>query len=124
MVDPLSYHRRLRRVRAFVEENLDSRITLEAAAEVAGMSPSHLATFFRATVGRTFHQWRSDLRLDRAEALLRERNYSVHEVARRVGVSRRTLLRMFKRRHGFGPAEYRRRYRSGLIAPPDDPEQD
>ncbi|MFD2499302.1 helix-turn-helix transcriptional regulator [Rhizorhabdus histidinilytica] len=78
---------------------------LAAAAEV---SPSHFARSFRASTGRTVHRFVEEARLARAQAMLRETNLPLKQVAAALGFSGPSSFTLaFRRATGTTPARYR-----------------
>jgi len=93
----------------YVEEGFSSSLSLDGAAEAAGISPGHLSKLFKAETGATFVSWVSAFRLERAERLLRESGLSVHEIGSICGMNTPAyFIRQFKARYGLTPFDYRR----------------
>ncbi|MCG8695517.1 MAG: AraC family transcriptional regulator [Minwuiales bacterium] len=83
--------------------------TLERLAREAGLSRSRFAELFHARVGQPPAQYLADWRLQKARVLLTETRLSTAEIAHRVGyASLPSFSRLFKRRFGVGPGQYRR----------------
>ena len=94
------YYDRLARVRAFVEANLEERLSLAKVSQVADLSPKYFSAFFRQHTGVRFGDWVTRVRIGRARSLLTERNRSVTRVALAVGrglktTNRRTAMAIF-----------------------------
>jgi len=83
--------------------------TVDSLADVAIMSRSVFAERFRATFGSTPIRFLHDIRLRRAAELLRHgTEFSIEEVARRVGFNSRShFSRAFKDHFGRSPASFR-----------------
>lgn len=78
-------------------------LTLSALAAAVGLSPFHAARLFARAVGMPPHAWRIQLRLNRAQDLLR-RGLSVTEAAAATGFTDQShFTRHFKRAHGVPP---------------------
>lgn len=83
----------------------------EVAREV-GISSFHFIRRFDALFGATPHQYRTQLRIDRAKELLARGEHSVTEVCMEVGFSSLgSFSELFGRRVGETPSAYRRRMR-------------
>jgi len=96
----------IRRIVEFVEENLDGELTLEQLAEVAGMSIPHLTTLFRRTMGQSVHAYVMERRVQRARALLLDRNLTIAQVALETGFAHQShLARWMRRLLGVTPSE-------------------
>lgn len=108
--DPFSYFERLARVRHYVEEHFVEHLDSDSIANVAAMSPTGFARYFRQHVGTTFVVWLARYRVERACRLLQEHNDAVGQIAFAVGFhSERTFRRVFREQVGCSPSDYRRR---------------
>jgi AraC family transcriptional regulator len=100
----------LRRIEAFVEDNLAANIRLDDMAAIAAMSVDHFVRAFREATGSTPHRWLLERRLDRAGALLGDSGEQVSAIARRCGFAGAAhFATAFRSRHGMSPTQYRRR---------------
>jgi len=101
--------RQIRRAIDFMEANLEHSVDLQTIAEATGLSPSHFARQFRATVGKAPHQYLMQIRIDRAKRLLSETDRGIAEVAFACGFANQEhLTRLFKRSCGLTPAGFRK----------------
>ncbi len=83
--------------------------TLETVAAKVALSRASLAKRFKALVGQPMFEYLTGLRMQRARELLRDTNYSVYEVANRVGYdSDLAFTKAFKRTMGTTPTRYRK----------------
>lgn len=95
---------RLRRVEELAMAHLADDLSLEALAEVAGLSPFHFSRAFRAETGTSPHAWLLERRLERAKELLMGTSMTVNEVAKAVGFAgKQGLIGAFKRAVGTTP---------------------
>lgn len=100
--------RRLRRVLDFVENNLDSDLSLEDLARVACLSQFHFSRAFRIATGSPPHRYLSDRRLQLAKSLLSSQIHPISEIALICRFSSQTsFTRAFSRVVGVSPARYR-----------------
>lgn len=98
-----------RRVLGLIDARLDSRLTIGALANEAGLSPAHFARAFRETTGRAPHRYLLALRLQRARLLLGEPGATISDVAVRTGFADQAhFTRLFKREFGVTPGTYQR----------------
>jgi AraC family transcriptional regulator len=96
----------IRRIVEFVEANLDSELTLDQLAEVAGMSVPHLTTLFRRTMGQSVHGYVMERRVQRARSLLLAHRMTIAEVALETGFAHQShLARWMRRLLGVTPSE-------------------
>jgi AraC-like DNA-binding protein len=88
--------------------SLDEEVPLDAIARVACLSPSHLLRTFKEVFGRSPHQYLTDLRVERAKALLERTDLTVTDVCLSVGyTSLGSFSRLFRRHVGLSPEQYR-----------------
>lgn len=93
-----------------IQAHLDHPLTLADLAERAGYSAQHLNRVFQRVLGTTPLKYLAAARLERAAELLRHQSLTVATVARRVGFADATYFsRLFLRRYGLTPSEYRSR---------------
>jgi len=100
---------RLRAVVSYVEDHLDTDITLKDLAAVARLSPFHFARQFKAATGLPPHQFIIARRVERAKDLLQQDGkLSLAQVASRAGFSDQSRLSLhFKRLVGVSPGRFR-----------------
>jgi len=99
---------KMRRVLEYIEENLDSDLSLEAMAAEVSLSPIYLARAFKAAVGQSPHRYVLARRVERAKELLRNTEMPVVDVALSSGFSSQSHLSYwFQRYMGVSPAAYR-----------------
>jgi AraC-like DNA-binding protein len=100
-------------VLAHIRAHLAEPLTLERLAALAGLSVWRFATVFRQRVGMAPHRYVSLLRVQHAQALLRE-GVPVASVASEAGFYDQShLARRFKRVCGMTPTQYRSGSRAG-----------
>lgn len=111
--DPLSPstgHYRLQPTLDYIEEHLDQGITVEFLAGAIGMSTAYFCRFFQKEMGCSPYQFIIQQRVERAKAILLERELSISEVALRCGFSSHSQLNHhFRNLLGITPKEYRSR---------------
>jgi AraC-like DNA-binding protein len=102
----------LRRIDAFVDARLDSRISVADIATSVGLSTSRFFRVFRKSFGVTPHAYVMRRRLVLAEELLRKTDMGVAEIALRAGFSDQShFSRCFRRSTGVPPQRFRRQHR-------------
>jgi len=90
-------------------------VSIRDIASDAAMSPFHFIRQFEALFGTTPHQFRMQVRIDRAKRLLALSDYSVTDVCLEVGFSSLgSFSDLFARRVGAAPSVYRRQIRSSV----------
>lgn len=101
---------RMRRVIEYINDNLDSDISLSELSDIACLSRHHFARAFRSAVGVPPHRFISSLRLQRAQDLLAHTRASLAEIAFACRFSSQsTFTRAFRRHAGVSPGDYRRK---------------
>ena len=99
---------KLRRVVDHIESNLDSKITVQELAELAGLSTAHFARAFRQATGEAPHHFILTRRIARVRALLRDPDLNLATVSFRAGFSSHAhMTSVFRRLTGLAPAAYR-----------------
>ncbi len=94
---------------------LRPKLTREEAADHVGISRARFSALFSRYANGTFASYVNDLRLTYAAQLLMSRpNYSVEAIAQECGIPvRQTFYRLFSKKYGITPAEYRNAMSSG-----------
>lgn len=100
-------------IQEYVLRNLDANHSVESIARHFHMSPRNLSRVFSRGSGVTLMSFLQDARIDAARRYLEGTDLSIKEIAARCGFdSGEGLRRLFTRRLGIGPVEYRQRFRS------------
>jgi AraC family transcriptional regulator len=99
----------LRRVLAYIEDNLSEDLSLSAISAVAGLSASHCQRTFHNAVGLSVHRYVIQRRVERAKHLLADKRLPISEVAFAVGFSHQSHLACHMQRLlGVSPAGVRK----------------
>ena len=94
----------------YVENNYMEKITIEDIANEVGLSQSHFMKYFKNTMGTFFVDYLNEYRLTMASRLLISSDSSILAIASEVGFENLSYFnRIFKKRFGQTPREYRRR---------------
>lgn len=106
--------RRLERVLAYINDNLERDMTLTDMAEVACVSVFHFARAFQSSLGITPHAYLSARRLDRAKQRLAHGPDSLGDIALACRFSSQAnFTRAFTRAVGVSPGRYRQAMSTG-----------
>ena len=93
----------------YIDQNLDSRLTLAALAEKCFYNPSYFSRIFKEKFGVSLTEYITRKRLSHAIMLLSESVLSVEEIGECVGFpDKNSLYHAFSRYLGTTPGEYRR----------------
>ncbi len=116
-------HEPVRAVCELVQRDPGAELSVDVMAAAAGLSPRHFVRVFAREVGLPPGRYVEDVRLEAARRELEGAGVGVDVVARRCGFgTSETLRRVFLRRLGVSPSDYRRRFRTvGGDTDPIDP---
>lgn len=88
----------------YIEDNLDTPLSLAELADLAGLSLSHMKTQFRNSFGTPPHQYVLQRRVSRAEALIRNSGLPLSQVALEAGFAHQShMANSMKRLLGISP---------------------
>jgi two-component system response regulator YesN len=83
-------------------------MSLTDAARGIQISKSKLKSLFATQLNTSFSKYLQDLRMEKAEELLRTSDQFIIDVALKVGFTDpKYFSRVFKKKHGMTPQEYR-----------------
>lgn len=103
-------HPGVRRLLAYLAPGPSGKITIQALARLAAMSPSHLAHTFARQVGEAPLSWLESRRIARAQQLLLTTDQPVKRIAETCGFADgEHLARRFRARTGRSPGAWRAR---------------
>jgi len=97
----------MRQVAAYLHENYHQDISLDQCAELVGVSSYTLSKWFKQATGVNFIDYLTDLRIKKAQELLRSSDLLINDIAQQVGYQQRYFNRIFKKQVGVTPSEYR-----------------
>src|SRR5256886_463739 len=93
----------------FIAQNQDGAICLATVAKAVNTSTFYFCKLFKRTTGLTFTDYLARVRIEKAKALLRDRNRRVSELAYDVGFQSLTHFnRVFRKITGQSPTQFRR----------------
>lgn len=98
----------IRKAQRYIEENFSRDISLSDIAENVGLTPNYLSTLFKTGTGKTYVNYLTELRIERAKVLLVDSSLKVYEVGSMVGYSDpKYFNRVFRQVTGMTPREFR-----------------
>ncbi|MEO1712922.1 MAG: AraC family transcriptional regulator [Bacteroidota bacterium] len=104
----IELHRRLCMAKEYMHEYFDGPIQLADVAQAAYLSEFHFLRTFKTCFGQTPYQYLLELRIERAQELLRTTSMPVRSVAEHSGFTDPQYFnRLFKRKLGRSPRQYR-----------------
>lgn len=95
----------------YIDTHYGDNISLDELAEVLQLSPTYFSRLFKAEMDMGFLDYVTQVRLEKAKALLTDSNCSVKEISYQVGYSDdKYFSKLFKKQVGIKPTEYRKLY--------------
>lgn len=97
-------------VMSYIKRNYRSPITLKNIADSVHLSPNYLSGLFRRNMGITITEYLMSVRMRNAIVYLINSDKTIYEISEAVGYnSYEHFERLFKRRFGISPKEFRQR---------------
>jgi len=101
------------KVKIYIRNNYRKDLTQDFIASLFYLNRSYLSTVFRKKTGVKFIDYLNDVRIEAAEALLEKSDQKMSYIASSVGYDNvKYFFRIFKKRVGLTPEEYRQRLRA------------
>lgn len=99
----------------YIDEHFMDELSLELIAQKFYFNPSYFSCFFKNYTGISFSEYLFNTRMQKAKELLKNTDYKIYEIAVKVGYKDPGYFnRIFKRKFGIAPDEYRRIKRKGV----------
>lgn len=102
----------VQRVCGYITSHPHCTPTLTECAEIVEVSPSYLSRLFKKETGTSFIEYLMNFKVQQAKQLLKDTDYTINEIAERVGYSERNLNRAFQRFVNMSPNQFRKSLRS------------
>jgi len=108
-IDSYQGGKMLKKALDYIEDTYDTEsLSLSLVAEKIGMSPNYLSAIFSQNMQKTFIEYVTEKRIEKARKLLRQTDKSSGEIARLVGYKDAHYFSfVFKKLQGCSPREYR-----------------
>lgn len=102
-----SYSLPIRRTIKYIHQNLYIKIKLADVANTAHVHPNYLSALFKNEVGITMNEYIKKQKIEEAQRLLLDYNYSVLEISEMLGYgSPSYFCKVFREATGNSPTEY------------------
>lgn len=97
-------------VKNYINENYpNSSLSVSSIAEEVGKHPNYLSMLFKEQTGANILEHLTAVRLENAKRLLSETNFTIEQIAQKVGYTNaHTFTRIFKREEGVTPTQFRK----------------
>lgn len=105
----IDYKNRINRVFKYIDENLDSDLSLSVVSKVALFSPYHFHRVFKFITGETLNGYINRQKIEKSALDLLHKNMTTTEIAHKYGFSdNSSLSRAFKNYFGLSPTEFKK----------------
>ncbi|GAA3552869.1 AraC family transcriptional regulator [Snuella lapsa] len=103
------YKNRINRVFEYIDENLDSDLSLKTVSEIAFFSPFHFHRVFKFVTGETLNEYVTRRKIEKSSLDLLHKNITTTEIAHKFGFSdNSSFSRTFKKYFGVSPTEFKK----------------
>ncbi len=106
-----NYHgkKQFKKALDYIDSHFDQEgLSLSLVAEQTGMSPNYLSTIFSQNMQKTFIEYVTEKRIEKAKKLLRQTDKAAGEIAKEVGYKDAHYFSfVFRKLQGCNPREYR-----------------
>jgi len=83
-------------------------ISTESLANMVNLTPGYFGKIFSESIGKTINEYIMDLRLSKAQELIKTTSLNINEISLKVGFNNSTYFAtLFKKNFGFTPNQYR-----------------
>lgn len=104
------------KVKKYILDNFHRDISMDDAAKETNLSYHYFCKFFKDSMGKSFVEYLTELRVDKSRELLRETNDSIKEICYKIGYSDPNYYcKIFKKVTGMTPTEFRENQHSGGV---------
>jgi len=105
----IDYQNRINRVFKYIDENLDTDLSLNTIAEIAFFSPYHFHRIFKFVTKETLNEYVTRQRIEKSVLDLKHRNDGITEISIKNGFKdNSSFTRAFKKIYGVSPTEFRK----------------
>ena len=102
---------RLRKVREFVNANIEEELSLNEMARSVGLSTAHFSQMFRKSTGESPHRFVLRQRVEHSKEMLRAAEGRILDIAIACGFkTQQHFARVFRKLCGASPTEYREEF--------------
>lgn len=103
--------RPVRLAKQYIQNHYNEQLTLEEVSEKVSLTPAYFSILFKKETEVGFAKYLMNVRMEQAKTLLRESEYSVAEICKKVGYNDiKHFVHTFEKLVGVKPAAYRKLY--------------
>ena len=97
-------------VQTYITDHYREELTLRQVASTLFYSPNHLGFLFKEQTGKSFTEYLTEYRMNKAAEHLKSSHMKTYEIANRIGYRNiSSFINQFKLCYGMTPSEYRER---------------
>jgi len=95
-------------IKQLVEAHYDQDLSLEGIAEQVYLTPSYVSYLFKKETGQSLIRYITQVRMDKAVALLRDTNMKIVDICQKLGYRNSNyFIQSFRQHYGVTPAKFR-----------------
>ncbi|MBN2658070.1 MAG: helix-turn-helix domain-containing protein [Spirochaetales bacterium] len=110
-INALSHEKKSRKIEeiiAYIDRECGQEINLNIIADKINLNPSYVSRLFKENMHQSFIDYLTDVRIKKAMKLLKETDRKISEIGQETGYyNSNYFIRLFKKRTGRTPGEYR-----------------
>ena len=101
-------------IKSYIASNyLDSNLSVKQISEYSFISMAYMCSMFKQETGNTINQYITNLRIEKAKELLKNKSYNISDVAELVGISdSQYFARIFRKNVDMTPTMYKETYQN------------
>ncbi len=98
----------LETIQEYIKNNYHKKLTLQALSAELFVTPAFCSNLLKNRLNKSFNEYISEIRIDKAKRLLKETNLSVESISDEIGYSNsKYFFKIFKKMTHLSPNEYR-----------------
>jgi len=107
---PPPHNHLIKDVISLLQTNYDKSLSIDDIASTVQLSPNYLSFLFKEYTGQTVLEYLTEVRLEKAEDMLKSTSYKIYEISHRVGYENPSYFCMlFQKRNKVTPNQFRRK---------------